>query len=425
MLLQILTEERRERHRELKNRARNQKTFEIGDLVVVRKQLQSNAKEGLPAKLAIAKYKGPYRVIDKIGNRSYMLQKLPTFQGQGKPDKPRQYSGSVMEKIPSTMIVNKRLDTVDTRLAALEKPLVHNPLEQALGFYQFGRYVQAPSDADFAFDRVEELWNLDVSSDSDSSIDSDEEMEATSTAESPPTTGDTSSPTTATMESTSNDGSSRATRRRSPRFKHNGTPNDDPGLVSPKRKASADAISNDKSSKQKPDYESFYGRVEGSKDKVFIIAVPNGNKPKKDWFVVQVDWDETNMEEAKSKGRYHVRWYIRHFKDSQDRLVRNCRFWPEIHEMRPNDVLGAMQIVKPSKCLEAGKFLEKKKWVWYQQKVNLFADHIVGPFDFAIINGEPYRVSPDTWSQFRSKADASEVNLLNLDTQDPLPTWKR
>ena len=84
-----------------------------------------------------------------------------------------------------------------------------------------------------------------------------------------------------------------------------------------------------------------------------------------------------------------------------------------------------MQIVKPSKCLEAGKYLEKKKWVWYQQKVNLFADHIVGPFDFAIINGEPYRVSPDTWSQFRSKADASEVNLLNLDTQDPLPTWKR
>ena len=66
------------------------------------------------------------------------------------------------------MIVNKRMDSVDTRLAALEKPLVHNPLEQALGFYQYGRYVQAPSEADFAFDRVEDLWDIDLASDSES-----------------------------------------------------------------------------------------------------------------------------------------------------------------------------------------------------------------------------------------------------------------
>mmetsp|Transcript_42021 Transcript_42021/g.101259 ORF Transcript_42021/g.101259 Transcript_42021/m.101259 type:complete len:200 (-) Transcript_42021:28-627(-) len=44
--------------------------FTQGDIVMVQKQVQSNASEGIPAKLVL-KAKGPYRVIEKASEDSY------------------------------------------------------------------------------------------------------------------------------------------------------------------------------------------------------------------------------------------------------------------------------------------------------------------------------------------------------------------
>jgi hypothetical protein len=179
MLLQILQEQRRERHRALKNEGLTQRTFEVGDLVIVRKQVKSKTvnEVALPAKQQISKYKGPYKVIEKLGTKSYKVQRIPTVQGTRKPGKLLKFSASNMTKIPSTLVIHKKLDTQDTRLAALERPLVHNPLEQALGFHQYGKYVRTPNDTEFAYDRIEDMWQDEVDDDSDCSNEdsSDEE----------------------------------------------------------------------------------------------------------------------------------------------------------------------------------------------------------------------------------------------------------
>jgi hypothetical protein len=52
-LLKALKDKRRERHRELSNRHKKQRVFQQGDLVLVRKQVTSNASKGKPAKLTL------------------------------------------------------------------------------------------------------------------------------------------------------------------------------------------------------------------------------------------------------------------------------------------------------------------------------------------------------------------------------------
>ena len=49
-LLQLLNDERRERHRELKNDSLTTRLFEPGDIVVVQRQVQSSAEKQQTAK---------------------------------------------------------------------------------------------------------------------------------------------------------------------------------------------------------------------------------------------------------------------------------------------------------------------------------------------------------------------------------------
>ena len=75
-LLKILNDKRREHHRMLKNQSRTRRKFNIGDIVMVRKQVQSNASAGIPAKLVLRTTKGPYRIIEQTSEDSYQLQKI-------------------------------------------------------------------------------------------------------------------------------------------------------------------------------------------------------------------------------------------------------------------------------------------------------------------------------------------------------------
>jgi hypothetical protein len=64
-----------------------------------------------------------------------------------------------MERIPSTVVIHKRLDSLDTRFAKMNHDLVNNPLKQNLSFLYFGKYHKAADDADYAFVRVNEMWD--------------------------------------------------------------------------------------------------------------------------------------------------------------------------------------------------------------------------------------------------------------------------
>ena len=58
-----------------------------------------------------------------------------------------------MEKSNASLVIHKRVDTLDTRLAEMEQgALVSNPFERNLGFYNLRKYTTAPGDANFAFE---------------------------------------------------------------------------------------------------------------------------------------------------------------------------------------------------------------------------------------------------------------------------------
>ena len=81
-LLKILNKARWQHHRELKNAGVSQQKFEVGDLVIVWKQIKLDAAAGVAAKL-LFKAKGPYQVVEPIGKGSYRIQRLPFCQGLG------------------------------------------------------------------------------------------------------------------------------------------------------------------------------------------------------------------------------------------------------------------------------------------------------------------------------------------------------
>jgi hypothetical protein len=95
-------------------------------------------------------------------------------QGTGqRVGKVRKGAAMHLEKIPSSIILHKRVDGIDTRLASIRQPLTHTPLVNELGLIQFGRYEKAPDNANFAFVRIAEMWQEEVS---ESDETSDEEL---------------------------------------------------------------------------------------------------------------------------------------------------------------------------------------------------------------------------------------------------------
>jgi hypothetical protein len=156
-LLKLLIEERRTRHREMANKHKSKRSFQPADLVLVRKQVTSKAAEGEPAKLTL-KARGPCRALEAAGENSYFIQKLPAVQSLTKrPGKKMKELAMRMEKLPSSLAVHKRVATMDAKLAEMGGELVSNPLERNLGFYDFGRHTTAPGDADYAFEKMNDL----------------------------------------------------------------------------------------------------------------------------------------------------------------------------------------------------------------------------------------------------------------------------
>jgi hypothetical protein len=101
--------------------------------------------------------------------------------------------------------------------------------------------------------------------------------------------------------------------------------------------------------------------VRKSKDKLFIIRWARPGYQLSGWYLVQVDDQETNWRQAKDEGIYHVRFFVRALADSRRFKVWDCRYWPELHEIKRDGVtMGPMIPTKPSK-------VDK-----YQDTVNLF-----------------------------------------------------
>jgi hypothetical protein len=80
-----------------------------------------------------------------------------------------------MEKLPSMIVIHKRVDTLDSRLVQMKGQLANNPLKMNLGFFNFGKYTLAPDDAVFAFIKINDMWNEPIQAVMNSEEESSEE----------------------------------------------------------------------------------------------------------------------------------------------------------------------------------------------------------------------------------------------------------
>ena len=122
--------------------------------------------------------------------------------------------------------------------------------------------------------------------------------------------------------------------------------------------------------------------VKASKDKLFLIKRLWARHKLASWHLVQVDAEETSWQKARTEGVYHVLYYVRCFADSKKKKVRDCAYWPEIHEFkRDGETMGPIVPTKPSK-VEHLLSTKSHRFMWHQDTINLFDTMIVGPFDF-------------------------------------------
>jgi hypothetical protein len=93
-----------------------------------------------------------------------------------------------LERIPSSVVIHKRVDSSDTRLLQQTTELKDNPLgHYPLGFFDFGKYFgkyhMAVNDANFAFEKVGDMLAYDIDSNDESDDDAlQEDNEETNNA---------------------------------------------------------------------------------------------------------------------------------------------------------------------------------------------------------------------------------------------------
>jgi hypothetical protein len=438
-LLRVINEERRARHRELANKNKKKRTFQPGDLVLVRKQVNSKGDEGKPAKLTL-RAKGPYRILKPAGENSYYVQKIPAIQNVNKrPGKRHKELAMRMEKLPSSLVVHKRVDTTDTRFAQMEGQLAANPLEKNLGFFDFGKYTKAPDDADFAFVKINEMWNEPIEAGLNSEPEDDSDTEEETNDEGSDSSGDDNDPNTktkTTKRKQDTDPNPRPGKRNNPNTQEPSTttttttPEEGPtngnkhnrhedhhDHNAKRQKKTVQLIDTETTGQQ---LQKLWKNIRNSKDKLFFIRRLEPGKTIADWHLVQVDLDETNPKQAKKIGQYHVRYYIRHYQQAKTKPIRECKQWPLIREMKGEE-FGAIIMVRPEKVDEV---LAKRPNTrnWYQEGMNLAEDSLVGPFDFTKINGDRHRVAFEHWNKLTTLSKDYEVDARDVTAITPLPS---
>jgi hypothetical protein len=103
----------------MRNKGKTQRTFALGDIVIIKKRVQSKASQDKAATIVFKSSRGPYRVLEPANPGSYWIQKLPFLEGLGMPGGSVKESAPRLEKIPSMLVLHKRPDGADTHFALL------------------------------------------------------------------------------------------------------------------------------------------------------------------------------------------------------------------------------------------------------------------------------------------------------------------
>lgn len=441
------------------NKNRNERKFSVGDLVAVKVQVQSDKDHG-PAKLRVAA-RAPFRVLAKIGEGDYLVQKIPFHNNNAKPGKPYKESADRMELLPSTLTLQPQVDGTDTRFANYKHASVLHPLENTMGISEFAKFGKANTNKNYAYDKIQDLLPTYDLSDNDSDVESDSDTDHkpdpdpdNNTDDKPeqskqrvtfrlPESDRTQAPTdpSETVVDWSNSRAKHPRRVRSPSpgeaivIQHDDSP---PTDSRPKRARHPSKNTSKKTNQRtkedlpqpkriksnlKAPPSAFYPKVpedpkilataiQQSQGKMFIIAhQPTGESSPK-WFIVEARPQDTEPEQIQ-QGTYRVRFYVRHFQDARTMQIRKCRYWPKIRQF--NEANSELGKIIPLRLHKVPQELKRKDRTAYEDDVHLPSFGIVGPFDLQEVDGRKHCVPPTAWDLLIENAKQHGVSTDNLD----------
>ena len=95
-------------------------------------------------------------------------------------------------------------------------------------------------------------------------------------------------------------------------------------------------------------------------------------------------------------------------------MRKDCRFWPEIHEVTRQGTLGRMRFVTPAKATR--DYVSQQGWSFYEWDVDLTMDLLVGPFDLHSVD----KIPDEIWKKLQKVAASKQVDISDINTVIPL-----
>jgi hypothetical protein len=371
-ILQLLTDERRTYHRERINESRSQQLFDVGDSVLVRVAVQSNAQTNKVAKLEY-RLRGPYTVIEVLGHGAYQLRKLNAPDGAL-----WKYHAEDISLLPPVIRPVEPLDGPDLRYMNHNHAPIHHPLKAAFGIKLYNDKWLSPQ-------RDTQPPLLSSS------------PQASEPSQVPLPTPPANQPELAIMPLTV------------PVVQH-----DRPAVVPLFTPAA------------------LHTAISESGDRLFFVSVTSNGTLRDRWYLVAVDLPQTAAAvdicgDPATTGLYYVHFYTRHPSDVSETDL-SARWWPEWHEYtRDADGIvdyGDRFLVYPTRTPRADRYIA------WADTVNLCdpATRLLGPFDFL----DPSLNPPGRSVSFRQYvpaplwADLAELclsrGILPPDLAPPLPS---
>ena len=332
-----LTEERRERHRERVNDSRCIISYEVGDMVMARVQVNSNAKTGVVGKLSIES-RGPFRVVTNHGNGSYTVKPFDKPNGAE-----RKFLAQDMYALPPTILPCDQIDLPDLRYMNTDFAPVAHPFKDAFNIESYNS-IWFDKQPPLTKPTLQEVCGANLPP----AVESPVNIQDISVAR-PDTVEE--------MDASLTEGLSTASQA--------GAMVTESPLVKPVSETAAQLFSN----------------IQASKDKLCFIAYRGANTIKPKWYLVQIELDDNST--SQTTGMYFVKFFRSHPSDSHK--PHDCaRYWPDWYEVKYTDStrtvfdFGQAVLVRPSRSPN------KDTHCRFSDSVCLSDPHIllVGPFDF-------------------------------------------
>jgi hypothetical protein len=326
----LLIQEQRTMHREYQNsQLKNPKKFKLNNLVFTNVQIQSKSKDNQVKKLSYTR-RGPYKIIKTHPSGSYDL-KLTTATSSSVIKK----HGSELILCPKYLIPHKPIQSSDHIYSELNKKIIENPFSRA--FIEGYTPTKPWEAAAAALSQIDlSIKDLTIVPDFPSVEQLDAEYDSWPKSSNPfaPTTyfeqGDirTTSSSSQSKEPSNNTDPIIHTKSVTPNLTSNATFHPIP--IQP--------------------FPSLIQSIISSNNKLFFIAYNIPNQSRKEWKLVQLDFQQSmkRYPNCLQDGKFIMNFLIAHPKDSAIPFQFK-QFWIEYHKiLSPKRLHNQFHIIQPS-----------------------------------------------------------------------------